>query len=131
MSVFQGVSSFKRKFAVTAPSTVTISKNGNDWNIVQKIFLLWGLSVTTVLNCTEGVEFRSGLSSIFYLIKINFYKKIYIYIVSSDERNVLTKVYSDDPKKFIQEDRDPKTNKLISIITHEVLDNGYLLAVLI
>ena len=41
----------------------------------------------------------------------------------------MTKIYFDGPKKLIQEDRDPDTNKLITVITNDVLDNGQLLKV--
>ncbi len=50
-------------------------------------------------------------------------------LVTPDERKVKSVIKAVDEKKFIQEDRDPKTNKLITIITHELNDNDQLVTV--
>ena len=52
-----GVSSFKRKFGKFATSSVDISKNNNNWHIIQHIHLPLGFTVSSDLNCIDGVEF--------------------------------------------------------------------------
>jgi hypothetical protein len=49
--------------------------------------------------------------------------------VTPDEKLVKTVILGVGNKKMIQEDRDPKTRKLLGITTHEVDDNDQLIAV--
>jgi hypothetical protein len=49
--------------------------------------------------------------------------------VTPDEKLVKTVIVGVGNKKMIQEDRDPKTRKLLGITTHEVDDNDQLIAV--
>ncbi len=61
----------------------------------------------------------------------SFSKLCLIIKVTPDDREVKTKIYSTgDLKKIIQEERDPKTNELVGIITHEVNDNDQLIGIL-
>ncbi len=49
--------------------------------------------------------------------------------MTPDEKLVKTVILGVGNKKMIQEDRDPKTRKLLGITTHEVDDNDQLIAV--
>ena len=49
--------------------------------------------------------------------------------MTPDEKKVKTLIKGIGNKKMIQEDRDPKTRKLLGITTHEVDDNDQLIGV--
>jgi hypothetical protein len=39
---------------------VDISKNNNNWHIVQQVHLPLGFTVSSDLNCVDGEEFENG-----------------------------------------------------------------------
>jgi hypothetical protein len=55
-----GISYFKRIVAVNFQPVLTISKNDNYWTLVSKSSLSPGISVTSIMNGTDGVEFDFG-----------------------------------------------------------------------
>ena len=57
-----GVPFFKRKFAVLSQPTLSISKEGENWNITWKSVLPLGITVLSEMNCIDGVEFDYSIN---------------------------------------------------------------------
>lgn len=106
-----------------------ISKDSENWYVRINIEFPLGLAITSVINCTDGVEFDYGICFESSTISTFLFTFTQIQLVTPDERKFKTKVIGIGTTKMRQEDRDPANNKLVSILTHEVDDNGQLIGV--
>ena len=59
--IFIGIPFLKRQLALTATSSLVIFKNNHNWNIIGRMHLPLGLTLSSFINCTNGVEFDYGL----------------------------------------------------------------------
>ncbi len=60
---FLGVSYFKRQFTLLSQPNIFILKNDKEWYIYWTSKLPMGITVNSIINCTDGVEFDHGLLS--------------------------------------------------------------------
>lgn len=91
--------------------------------------LPFGITVSSIINSTEGVEFDY---SEHYFRKKNIGLKevlIFKFLETPDDRIVKSIIFGVGNTKLIQEERDSQTKKLVAITTHEVNDNNQLVSV--
>ena len=62
--------------AVNFQPVMTISKHDNTWCLISKSTLSPGISVNSIMNGTDGIEFDFGLLK-YYNLSINSYHCIY------------------------------------------------------
>ena len=89
----------------------------------------FGITVSTVLNGTDGVEFDSSLLQ---------FKKIHnachivftnLFLESPNGKISKSTIRGFDDRKYIQEDKDPKTMKVYLKSVFEVNDNDEMISV--
>jgi hypothetical protein len=56
-----GITYLKRQLAISASSSLIIYNKDQKWNIVAQIYLPLGLTLSSRINCTDGVEFDYSL----------------------------------------------------------------------
>ena len=94
-----GVGFMMRKAAATIKPKVIIKNDGKKWT-----FILQSSLKTTEINCEEDVEFDED---------------------TADGRKSKTTVRAEGPNKIIQEQKDPKTGKVVTTIVRELIGDKF------
>ena len=131
----KGLPYLKRKFGVLAKPSMVITTNGKKFHIVWTsqipVPLMMPVTVTSVINCTDGVEFNYSLFQ-YFNIKIKIFIIHYFSLftkASPDETKYKTIIRKVSPRKIIQEDRDPISRTIKGIAVNEVNDDDQLIVV--
>ncbi len=80
------------------------------------------------MNCTDGVEFDYSLL-LCLLLSVTILKLFLFCLASPDGSKYKTTLRGINARKFIQEDRDLATKKLISVQTSELSEDDQLIVV--